>query len=76
MILDGGLVASGDEDEFLDSGCRGLFHRILDQRLVDHRQHFLRHRLGGWKEPCSEAANRKDGFLDHQVNLAVTDRYW
>ena len=47
VILDGGLVAPGDEDELLNTGRCGFLNRILDQRLVDHRQHFLGHRLGG-----------------------------
>ena len=47
VILDGGLVAPGDEDELLDTGRCGFLNRVLDQRLVDHRQHFLGHRLGG-----------------------------
>ena len=50
MILDRALGTARDEDQ--ESGTRGerLFRRILDQRLVDDRQHLLRARLGGGQE--------------------------
>src|SRR5690606_26236281 len=35
--------------------------RVLDQRLVDHGQHLLRHGLGGRQETGAQAADRKDG---------------
>ena len=62
MILDRRLAAAGHEDELLDAGRLGLLHRILDQRPVDDRQHFLRHGLGGRKKTGAEAAHREDGF--------------
>src|SRR6202041_1880861 len=43
MIFDGILAASGDENNVLDSGSNAFFHRVLNQRLIHHRQHFLRH---------------------------------
>jgi hypothetical protein len=42
VVLDGALVAPGDEDHVAHAGRVGLLHRVLDQGLVDHRQHFLR----------------------------------
>ena len=56
VILDDRLVAAGDEDEVFDTGFAGLVDHMLDQRPVDHRQHFLRHRLGGGEEAGAEAA--------------------
>ncbi|MNY74992.1 hypothetical protein D3C86_2141580 [compost metagenome] len=47
VVFDGALVAAGDEDHVGDAGRDGLLHRVLDQRLVDDGQHFLRLRLGG-----------------------------
>jgi hypothetical protein len=72
MILDDALVAPGDEDEMLDAGFAGLVDNVLDQRPVDHRQHFLRHRLGGGQKPGAEAGHGKDSFTDgfHRVPLA------
>ncbi len=64
MVLDHALVAPGDEDEVLDAGLPGLVDHILDQRLVDDGQHFLRHRLGGGQDAGAEAGDREDGFAD------------
>jgi hypothetical protein len=47
MVLDDGLVAAGDEDEMFDAGLARFVDHMLDQRLVDHRQHLLRHGLRG-----------------------------
>ncbi len=64
MILDHALVAPGDEDEVLDAGLPGLVVHVLDQRLVDDGQHFLRHRLGGGQDAGAETGDREDGFAD------------
>ena len=64
MILDHALVAAGDEDEMLDAGFPRLVDHILDQRLVDDGQHFLRHRLGGGQDAGAEAGDRENGFAD------------
>jgi hypothetical protein len=64
MILDHALVAPGDEDEMLDAGLLGLVDHVLDQRLVDDGQHFLRHRLGGGQDAGAETGDREDGFTD------------
>ena len=44
--------------------CARLVDDMLDQRPVDHRQHFLRHGLGGRQEPGAEAGDGEDGFAD------------
>jgi hypothetical protein len=62
MVLDGTFGAPSDEIELLDAGRLGLFHRIMDQRLVDYRQHLLGHRLGRRQDPGAEPGHRKDGF--------------
>ena len=64
MILDHRLVAAGDEDEMLDAGLARFVHHVLDQRAVDHRQHFLRHGLGRRQEAGAEAGDREYGFAD------------
>ena len=64
MVLDHTLVAAGDKDEMLDPGLPRLVDHVLDQRLVDDGQHFLRHRLGGRQDAGAEAGDRKDGFAD------------
>ena len=64
MVLDHRLVAAGHEDEVLDAGFARLVDHVLDQRPVDHRQHLLRHRLGGGEEAGAEAGDREDGFAN------------
>ena len=64
MVFDGALVAAGDEDHFGDAGRDRFFDGVLDQRLVDDRQHLLRLRLGGGKEAAAQAGDGKDGFTD------------
>ena len=59
MVLDDALVTAGDEDEMLDPGLARLIDRILDQRPVNDRQHFLGHGLGGRQEACAEPGNGK-----------------
>ena len=41
MLHQRGLAAAGDHAELLDAGGARLLDRVLDQRLVDDRQHFL-----------------------------------
>ena len=75
MVLDHALVAAGDEDEMLDAGLLGLVEHVLDQRLVDDGQHFLRHRLGGGQDAGAEAGDREDGFADfHGVSGSLIMR--
>ena len=62
MVLDGALGAAGDEDHLADAGFVGFFYRVLDQRLVYHRQHFLGAGLGGREESGAEAGDGEDGF--------------
>ena len=64
MVLDHALVAASDKDEMLDAGFPGLIDHVLDQRLVDDGQHFLRHRLGGGQDAGAETGDREDGFAD------------
>ena len=59
--VDGGTDGSGFSTMPL-AGRLGLFRRIMDQRLVDYRQHLLGHRLGRRQDPGAEPGHRKDGF--------------
>ena len=63
MILDGALRAAGDEHQRLGARRQRLVHRILNQRLVDDRQHFLRARLGdGQKSRAAPGHWKYAGF--------------
>src|SRR5258708_3546100 len=62
MVLDHALVAASDEDEVLDAGLPRFIDHVLDQRTIDHRQHFLRHRLRGGQEGRAEGGDGQYGF--------------
>jgi hypothetical protein len=47
VILDGVLAAPSDEDDVVDPGRDRLLDAVLNDRLVDQRQHLFRLRLGG-----------------------------
>ena len=64
VVLDGPLLARGDDDHLLDAGRDGLLDGVLDDRLVDERQHLLGLSLGGRQEASAPAGCREDGFSD------------
>ena len=64
VVFDRALLAGRDDDDLLDARRDGLLDRVLDDRLVHQREHFLRLRLGGWKEPGAPAGGREDSFAD------------
>ncbi len=71
VVLDRALAAAGDKDQFLDAGLDRLFRRILDQRLVDHGQHFLGIGLGCRQKTGTETRYRKNRlayFTFHNVH--------
>ena len=47
MVLDSAFRRAGDKHEALGACSERLFHRVLNQRLVDDRQHLLRRCLRG-----------------------------
>ena len=47
VILDGAFRRARDEHQALGACIECLFHRVLNQRLVDDRQHLLRRCFGG-----------------------------
>ena len=67
VVLDAALVAPGDEDHLGDAGSGSLFHRVLDQRTVDDRQHLLGLRLGGGKEAGTQPGDREYSFANAVV---------
>ena len=64
VILDRVLAAAGDEDDVVDARRDRFFDAVLNDRLVDERQHFLGLRLGGRKEAGAETGGGEDGFAD------------
>ena len=61
MILDRALGTAGDEHQRIGARRQRLVHRVLDERLVDDRQHFLRARLGDGQKSRAAAGNREYG---------------
>ena len=59
VILNRALVAAGDENHLGDACLNGLFHRVLNQRLVDYRHHFLGAGLGRGKKTSAHSGYRK-----------------
>ena len=62
MVLDRPFLARGDDDDLLDAGRHRLLDGVLDDRLVDQRQHLLRLRLGGGEEAGAPSGGRKDSL--------------
>src|SRR5437867_5376690 len=72
MILDGVLAAAGDEDDVVDARRHRFLDAVLNDRLVDERQHFLRLRLRRRKESSAEAGRRKHRFSYSSHGKIVT----
>ena len=64
VIFDRVLAAPGDENDVVDAGSDRLLDAVLDDRLVDQRQHFLRLRFGGGKKSRAETGHREDRLAD------------
>src|SRR5690606_17860103 len=65
MVLQGALAATGDHGDLGQPGLECLLDAILDQRLVDDRQHLLGHGLGGRQKASAVTGSREQTFLDH-----------
>jgi hypothetical protein len=64
VIFNRVLPPAGDEDDVVDARGNRLFHAVLDDRLVDERQHFLGLRFRGRKESRAEAGGGEDRFAN------------
>ena len=60
VVLDRVLAAAGDQDDVVDAGGDRLLDAVLDDRLVDERQHFLGLRLGSGQKPRAESGGGED----------------
>ena len=64
VVFDDVLVTVGDEDHVLDMGTLGLFHNILDDRLVVDGQHFLGNILGRGQGTGPPAGHRDNNLTN------------
>ena len=68
MILHRALAAARDEQDVVDAGLDGLLDAVLNDRLVDEHQHFLRQHLGRREKACPEAGGRKDRLSNRSLH--------
>ena len=74
VVLDRPLLAGGDDDHLLDARGNRLFDRVLDHRLVDEGQHFLRLGLRCRQEPSSPTGGGQDRLSDsHATSQALVN---
>ena len=59
MVFDRGACGGGHERSSQDPGGVGFLNGVLDQRLVDDRQHLLRLCLGGREKAGTGPATGK-----------------
>ena len=68
MIFDGLLAAAGDDEDLIAARGHGLFDAVLNDGLVDQREHFLGLGFGGGQEAGAEAGGGENGFADFHVH--------
>jgi hypothetical protein len=72
VILDGTLGAAGDEYQLGDTRRDGFLGGVLNERLVDDRQHLLGGHLGGRQEARAEARDGENGLANSGHRLACS----
>ena len=68
MVFDRLLAASGDDQDLVAPRGHGLFHAVLNDRLVDQRQHFLRLSFGGGQETRAQSGSGENGFTNFHLH--------
>ena len=72
MLHQRGLATAGDHAELLDAGGTRFFNGVLNQWLVDNRQHFLGGCLGRGKEARPQSGNGKYGLAQRLSHGCLT----
>ncbi len=62
MVFDGRFSASGDDDNVLYPGMHRFFYTVLNQWLIDNREHLLRLRFGRRQESGTQPGGGKYSF--------------
>ena len=68
MVFHQDFAAPGHDDDLVAAGSNRLFHAVLNDRLVDDRQHLFRHDLGGRKKPRAHARGREYCFTNFHAH--------
>ena len=78
MVFDGVLRAAGHEIAFLNAGGRCFLERVLDQRLIDNRQHLFGHGLCDRQKTGAEPRHRKHclAYAFCHLALGYSRRLW
>ena len=69
VVFHGAFAAAGDDDDVLDARCDRLFDAVLDDGLVDQRQHLFGDDLGGGQKTRAQAAGGENNFANFCVSL-------
>src|SRR5690606_24537352 len=75
IVFDDCLVASGDENQMFDTSFARLIDYILDDGLVDDRQHFFRDRFGGGQETGAKTCDREHGLANFSDRTHSSPRF-
>jgi hypothetical protein len=64
VIFNGTLASSRYKNHVPHTRRIGFFYGVLNERLVDHRQHLFGRCFGGRQKSCSQSSHWKDGFAN------------
>src|SRR6266496_2765153 len=64
VALDSGLGGVGNHDDLVKPGCKRFFYDVVDDGMIDQREHLLGDGLGGREKPCAVARGEDDGLAD------------
>ncbi|MNZ27266.1 hypothetical protein D3C78_444810 [compost metagenome] len=69
VVFQRALAPPGDDRHVLQAGVPCFFNGVLDQWLVDDRQHFLGHGFGRRQETSAIAGSGEQTFTNHKSIL-------
>src|SRR6185437_14205566 len=67
VVFNRGLAAASDHDDLVATRGQRLFYAVLDDGLIDQREHFLALRLGGGKKTRAQSRSWKYRFATFPV---------
>ncbi len=71
VIFDGLLAASRDDDDLVAAGRHRLFDAVLNDGLVDERQHLFRLCFRGGQKASAQAGGWENGFTNFHWSWEV-----